>query len=194
MYAAESFRRAEAAQKNGWFEDEIVPITSTVTDPKTGTTQNITITKDECLRHGTTLEGLSRVRLAASEHGDKSARGNACQVSDGGAYFEATIVIDLLLREISAAAVMLMKRFRPIELGLPVLAQFCGAVAAGVPPRIMGTGPACAIPRLLGKFCLDKDDVDIFEVNEAFASMSIYCMWKLGLVHSKVNPRGGATA
>lgn len=87
-----------------------------------------------------------------------------------------------------------MKRSRASELGLSVLAKFCGAAVAGVPPRIMGVGPAYAIPKLLGKFNLDKNDVDIFEINEAFASMSIYCLRELGLSHSKVNPRGGAIA
>ncbi|RSL96401.1 hypothetical protein CEP52_011492 [Fusarium oligoseptatum] len=172
-YAAESFRRAEVAQEKGWFADEIVPITCTVRDPKTGKTQDITVTKDEGPRHGTTLEGLSRVKPAAPELGDKTTGGNASQVSDG---------------------VILMKRSRASELGLPVLAKFCGAAVAGVPPRIMGVGPAYAIPKLLDKFNLNKGDIDIFEINEAFASMGVYCLRELGLLHSKVNPRGGAIA
>ncbi|KAL6412886.1 acetyl-CoA acyltransferase [Ilyonectria robusta] len=194
-YAVESFRRAEVSQKNGWFADEIVPITCTARDPETGRIQNITVTKDEGLRYGTTLEELSRVRPAAPELGDKTTGGNASQISDGGTYLDIIVAIYLLMRVTPlAAAVLLMKRSRASELGLPVLAKFCGAAVAGVPPRVMGAGPVYAIPKLLGKFNLDKDDIDIFEINEAFASMSVYCLRELGLHHSKVNPRGGAIA
>lgn len=87
-----------------------------------------------------------------------------------------------------------MKRSKAIELGQPILAKFCGAVVAGVPPRLMGTGPVSAIPRLLKRFQLSQDDIDIFEINEAFASTTIYCLKALGLDSSKVNPRGGAIA
>lgn len=87
-----------------------------------------------------------------------------------------------------------MKRSKAIELGQPILAKFVGATVAGVPPRIMGIGPSAAIPKLLQKFQLTKDDIDIFEINEAFASMAVYCVNVLGLDHAKVNPRGGAIA
>ena len=87
-----------------------------------------------------------------------------------------------------------MKRSKAIELGQPIMAKFCGATVAGVPPRIMGIGPSAAIPKLLGKFQLTKDDIDIFEINEAFASMAVYCLNVLGLDHAKMNPRGGAIA
>lgn len=87
-----------------------------------------------------------------------------------------------------------MKRSKAIELGQPILAKFCGATVAGVPPRIMGIGPSAAIPKLLQKFQLTKEDIDIFEINEAFASMAVYCVNVLGLDHAKVNPRGGAIA
>ena len=85
-----------------------------------------------------------------------------------------------------------MKRSRAIELGQPIMAKFCGATVARVPPRIMGIGPSVAIPKLLTKFQLTKDGIDIFEVNEAFASMAVYCLNVLGLDHKKFNPRGGA--
>ncbi|EHY61177.1 3-ketoacyl-CoA thiolase, peroxisomal [Exophiala dermatitidis] len=175
-YAVESFRRAEVAQKAGWFEDEIVPITTKIKDPNTGELKEITLTKDEGPRYGTTLEGLSKIRPAMPQFGDKTTGGNASQVTDG------------------AAAVLLMKRSKAIELGQPILAKFCGATVAGVPPRIMGIGPSAAIPKLLAKFQLTKDDIDIFEINEAFASMAVYCLNVLGLDHSKLNPRGGAIA
>lgn len=94
----------------------------------------------------------------------------------------------------TAAAVLLMRRSKAIELNQPILAKFCGATVAGVPPRVMGIGPTAAIPKLLSKFQLDKNDIDIYEINEAFASMAVYCLNKLGLDHVKVNPRGGAIA
>jgi acetyl-CoA acetyltransferase len=87
-----------------------------------------------------------------------------------------------------------MKRSKAIELGQPILAKFCGVVVAGVPPRIMGIGPAVAIPRLLEHFQLEIDDIDLFEINEAFASMIVYCLAALNLDHGKVNVRGGAIA
>lgn len=87
-----------------------------------------------------------------------------------------------------------MKRSKAIELGQPILAKFVGATVAGVPPRIMGIGPSAAIPKILGKYGLTKDDIDIVEINEAFASMAVYCLDVLGLDHAKVNPRGGAIA
>ncbi|OAP55321.1 hypothetical protein AYL99_10294 [Fonsecaea erecta] len=175
-YACESFRRAEVAQKAGWFEDEIVPITTKVKDPKTGELHEVTLTKDEGPRYGTTLESLLKIRPAMPQFGDKTSGGNASQVTDG------------------AAAILLMKRSKALELGQPIMAKFCGATVAGVPPRIMGIGPTAAIPKLLGKFHLTKDDIDIFEINEAFASMAVYCLNTLGLEHEKMNPRGGAIA
>ncbi len=85
-YAAESYRRAEKAQKEGWFDDEIVPITVTVKDPKTGNESQVKLTKDEGPRWGTTYESLSKIRPAFSEFGDKSTGGNSSQVTDGGEY------------------------------------------------------------------------------------------------------------
>ncbi|KAL6247159.1 hypothetical protein RBB50_005502 [Rhinocladiella similis] len=175
-YACESFRRAEVAQKAGWFDDEIVPITTTIKDPKTGEVTEVTLTKDEGPRYGTTAEALGKIRPALPQFGDKTTGGNASQVTDG------------------AAAILLMKRSKAIELGQPIMAKFCGATVAGVPPRIMGIGPSAAIPKLLSKFQLTKEDIDIFEINEAFASMAVYCLNVLGLDHAKMNPRGGAIA
>ncbi|KAL3480275.1 Thiolase, N-terminal domain-containing protein [Aspergillus californicus] len=176
VYAAESFRRAEVAQKSGWFDDEVTPITTRVKDPKTGEERSVTVSKDDGVRYGTTVESLSKIRPAFPDFGDRSTGGNSSQVTDG------------------AAAVLLMRRSKAIELGQPILAKFCGATVAGVPPRVMGIGPTAAIPKLLGKFNLTKEDIDIFEINEAFASMAVYCVDKLGLEHAKVNPRGGAIA
>lgn len=83
-YAAESFRRAEAAQKAGWFDDEIVPITTKVKDPKTGEVKEVTLTRDEGIRHGTTYEALSKIRPAFPQFGNRTTGGNASQVTDGG--------------------------------------------------------------------------------------------------------------
>jgi acetyl-CoA acyltransferase 1 len=175
-YAAESYNRAEIAQKAGWFEDEIVPIVTQVKDPKTGELKTVTLTKDEGPRWGTTFESLSKIRPAFPDFGDKSTGGNSSQVTDG------------------AAAVLLMKRSRAIELGQPILAKFVGATVAGLAPRIMGIGPSIAIPKLLTKFNITIDDCDVIEVNEAFASMAVYCKDVLKLPHEKMNIRGGAIA
>lgn len=191
-YAAESFRRAEVAQKAGWFDDEIVPIVTKVKDPKTGEEQEVTLTRDEGPRYGTTAEALGKIRPAMPQFGNKTSGGNASQVTDGGesniTYHKSILTSDL------AAAVLLMKRSKAIELGQPIMAKFVGATVAGVPPRIMGIGPSVAIPKLLNKFGLTKEDIDIIEINEAFASMAVYCVGVLGLDHAKVNPRGGAIA
>jgi acetyl-CoA acetyltransferase len=85
-YACESFRRAEVAQKAGWFDDEIVPIVTKIKDPKTGEVSEVTLTKDEGPRYGTTVESLLKIRPAMPEFGDKTSGGNASQVTDGGEY------------------------------------------------------------------------------------------------------------
>ncbi|KAH8809179.1 Thiolase, N-terminal domain-containing protein [Xylogone sp. PMI_703] len=175
-FAAESFRKAEVAQKAGVFNDEIVPITTEFKDPKTGDLRKVTLTKDEGPRWGTTFEGLSKIRPAFPDYGNKSTGGNSSQVTDG------------------AAAVLLMRRSTAIKLGQPILAKFVGATVAGVPPRIMGIGPSVAIPKLLSKYNLTIDDIDIIEINEAFASMAVYCQNVLHIPSEKLNIRGGAIA
>lgn len=175
-YAAESYARAEKAQKAGWFDDEIVPIVATIEDPKTGEEKQVTLTKDEGIRPGTTFESLSKIRPAFKMFGDKSTGGNSSQVTDG------------------AAAVLLMKRSRAQQLGQPIMGKFVGATVAGLAPRIMGIGPSIAIPKLLTKLQITLDDVDVIELNEAFASMAVYCKDTLKIPHEKMNPRGGAIA
>lgn len=175
-FATESYRRAEVAQKAGWFDDEIVPITVRVKDPKTGEEKKVTLTKDEGPRWGTTYEALSKIRAAFKPHGDKSTGGNSSQVTDG------------------AAAVLLMKRSKAEELGQPILGKFVGATVAGLAPRIMGIGPSVAIPKLLTKYNLTLDDIDLIEINEAFASMAVYCVETLKIDVNKLNVRGGAIA
>ncbi|KAH7128175.1 Thiolase, N-terminal domain-containing protein [Dendryphion nanum] len=175
-YATESFRRAEVAQKAGWFDDEIVPITVKVKDPKTGEEKEVVLTKDEGPRYGTTYEALSKIRAAFKPHGDKSTGGNSSQVTDG------------------AAAVLLMKRSKAEQLNQPIMGKFVGATVAGLAPRIMGIGPSVAIPKLLTKYNLTLDDIDLIEINEAFASMAVYCVDKLNIDPAKLNVRGGAIA
>lgn len=164
--AAESYQRAENAQKAGWFDDEIVPITVKM-DGK-----DVTITKDEGPRWGTTYESLSKIRPAFPDYGDRSTGGNSSQVTDG------------------AAAIMLMKRSKAMEMGQPILAKYVGATVAGLAPRIMGIGPSLAIPKLLSKYNITLDDIDVIELNEAFASMAVYCRDTLKLDWSKTNTRG----
>lgn len=93
-----------------------------------------------------------------------------------------------------AAAVLLMKRSTAIKLGQPIVAKYVGSTVAGLAPRIMGIGPSIAIPKLLTKYNLSLSDCDVIEVNEAFASMAVYCRDKLGLDWAKMNPKGGAIA
>jgi acetyl-CoA acyltransferase 1 len=175
-FAAESYRRAEVAQKAGWFDDEIVPITTTIKDQKTKEEKTIVLTRDEGPRWGTSYEALSKIRPAFPQFGEKSTGGNSSQVTDG------------------AAAVLLMRRSMAEKFGQPIMAKYVNVTVAGVAPRIMGIGPSIAIPKLLTKLNITLDDVDVIEMNEAFASMSVYCINKLGIDHNKVNIRGGAIA
>ena len=93
-----------------------------------------------------------------------------------------------------AAAVLLARRSVAKRLGLPILGKFVTAIAVGVPPRIMGVGPAYAIPKVLEKTGLSKDEVDFYEINEAFASQAVYSVQKIGIPFEKVNVNGGAIA
>ncbi|KAF7561952.1 hypothetical protein G7046_g2176 [Stylonectria norvegica] len=175
QYAAESFRRAENAQTSGWSEDEIVPITTKVKGPD-GEWKEVTVTRDEGIRPGTTAEGLAKIRPAFPQYGNCTTGGNASQVTDG------------------AAALILMKRSTAIKLGQPILAKYVGSTVAGLAPRIMGIGPSIAIPKLLSTYGVSLSDMDVIEVNEAFASMAVYCRDTLSLDWAKMNPRGGAIA
>ncbi|KAJ9261167.1 hypothetical protein DTO207G8_317 [Paecilomyces variotii] len=176
-FAAKSFQKAERAQKAGWFDEEIVPVRTKVKDPKTGEVKEVVVNRDDGVRYGTTPEGLSKIRAAFPQWAPSNTTGgNASQITDG------------------AAAVLLMKRSRAQQLGQPIVGKFVGATVIGLEPRIMGIGPSIAIPKILSKYNLSQDEVDIYEINEAFASMGVYCVDKLGLDENKVNPRGGAIA
>jgi acetyl-CoA acyltransferase 1 len=174
-FAAQSFQRAIQAQKDGLFDEEIAPLTVKWTDPKTDEEKTITVSKDDGVREGITAESLAKIRPAFSKDGSIHA-GNASQISDG------------------AAAVLLMKRSTAERLGQTILGKYVQASIVGVPPLLMGVGPAAAIPVVLQKTGLSKDEVDIYEINEAFASQCLYCINELGLDQAKINPKGGAIA
>ncbi|KAF8634500.1 hypothetical protein AX15_000936 [Amanita polypyramis BW_CC] len=176
-FAAESFQRAEAAEKSGLLAKEIVPFTVFRKDPLTGERRLVVVTKDDGIRYGTTKETLAKVRPAFPQWGGGTTTGgNASQITDG------------------AAAVLLMTRRTAEELGLKILAKFVTTAVTGVPPRVMGIGPVFAIPMALKNCGLTLDDVDLFEINEAFGSQSVYVVKKLGIPRDKVNVNGGAIA
>ncbi|KAL7410414.1 thiolase [Mrakia frigida] len=174
-FAARSFEKAGNAQKEGRFKSEIVPVTVQQIDPKTEESKTVVVDADDGIRAGTTFESLSKLKPAFSKDGTTHA-GNASQVSDG------------------AAAVLLVRRSVAVKLGLPILGKFVTCAYAGVPPKIMGIGPAVAIPKVLKLAGLTVEDVDFWEINEAFASQAVYSVKKLGIDFEKVNINGGAIA
>ncbi|KAM7336846.1 hypothetical protein ACRRTK_002965 [Alexandromys fortis] len=173
-FALASQQKAARAQSRGCFRAEIVPVTTTVLDDK-GNKKTVTVSQDEGVRPSTTMEGLAKLKPAFKDGGSTTA-GNSSQVSDG------------------AAAVLLARRSKAEELGLPILGVLRSYAVVGVPPDIMGIGPAYAIPAALQKAGLTVNDIDVFEINEAFASQALYCVEKLGIPAEKVNPLGGAIA
>jgi acetyl-CoA acyltransferase 1 len=176
--AARSQQRAERAQKEGWTRDEIISVKTRVRDAKSGQWKDVEVSKDDGVRPGTTKEGLGKIKAAFPQWEPATTTGgNASQITDG------------------AAGVVLMRRSKAQELGLKVLGKYVLSTTIGLEPRIMGIGPSFAIPKVLERVGgLKKEDVDLFEINEAFASMYVYCVEKLGLDPDKVNVRGGAIA
>merc|ERR1719183_1064826 len=172
--AVSSHAKAVQAQKNGWFDAEIIPVTTVFTD-KDGEEKEITVTKDDGVRPSTTMETLAKMAPAFDANGSTTA-GNSSQVSDG------------------AAAVLVASRSAAKKYGLPIIGTFKSFACVGCPPDVMGIGPAVAIPAVLAKAGKTVADVDIFEVNEAFASQATYCVDKLNIPADKVNPKGGAIA
>jgi len=172
--AADSHAKALAAQKQGLFDDEIVPVATQIKDKKGGV-EAVTVSKDEGPRAGTTFENLSKLK-PAFKAGGSTTPGNASQVSDG------------------AALVLLARRSAAKELGLPILARMRSFAVVGVEPKLMGIGPAFAIPAALEKAQLKVDDIDIFEINEAFASQATMSVETLKVPMEKLNPKGGAIA
>ncbi|KAL9247199.1 hypothetical protein vseg_020656 [Gypsophila vaccaria] len=173
--AVESHRRAAAATASGKFKDEIVPVHTKLVDSKTGEEKAITISVDDGIRPNAGLADLAKLKPVFKKDGTTTA-GNSSQVTDG------------------AGAVLLMKRSDAIRRGLPILGVFRTFAAVGVDPAIMGVGPAVAIPAAVKAAGLELNDIDLFEINEAFASQFVYCRKKLGLNPEKVNVNGGAIA
>ncbi|RSH83949.1 3-ketoacyl-CoA thiolase with broad chain length specificity [Saitozyma podzolica] len=150
-FAANSFAKAAEAQKLGKFKSEIVPVKVKWTDPKSEEEKEVIVDADDGIRAGVTKESLAKLKPAFAKDGTTHA-GNASQVSDG------------------AAAVVLARRSVAQKLGLPILGKYVVSAVVGVPPKVMGIGPAFAIPAVLQKAGISKDDVDFFEINEASAS------------------------
>ncbi len=182
-YALESQRRTAAAQQAQKFADEIVPLQTKMkkVDKATGAESvvDVTVDRDECNRPDTTLEGLQS--LAPVFKGGQEVRegkyitaGNASQFSDGSS---ACVVMD--------AKVAAQKGITPLGI-------FRGFAVAGCEPDEMGIGPVFAVPRLLARHGLKADDIDLWELNEAFASQVLYCADKIGIPHEKLNVNGGA--
>ncbi|KAJ5808056.1 Thiolase N-terminal domain-containing protein [Penicillium riverlandense] len=173
-FAAESQRRASEAQRSGKFVDEIVPITTRLISEGIDEHTIQVIESDEGIRHNVTADKLSTLKPVL-ENGFSTA-GNSSQISDG------------------ASSTIIARRSWAEMHGLKPIARFAGTQVAGCAPDEMGIGPIYAIQALYKYLGIEKKDVDIFEMNEAFASQSIYCIRELGLDMDKVNPNGGAIA
>ncbi|MCO5183797.1 MAG: acetyl-CoA C-acyltransferase [Anaerolineae bacterium] len=176
-FAAESHRRAWAAQQAGIFKDEIVPFEfeEVYANGKGIERKTIVFDTDEHFRPGTSADGLAKLRPVFKNGGSVTA-GNASPLSDG------------------AAAVIVMERKLAESLGYKPLLRFVGYNVGGVRPEIMGVGPIRAIPRVLKRTGLSLDDIDLIELNEAFASQAVAVIRELDLDTSKVNVNGGAIA
>ncbi len=177
-YGLRSQQRIAAAQDSGKFDDEIVPMDTVmaVKDKETGEVSMVeaTVTKDECNRPSTTLEGLQG--LQPVRDGGFVTAGNASQLSDG------------------AAAVLVMSAEDAARENVEPMGAFKGFAVAGCEPDEMGIGPVFAVPKLLERQGLTVDDIDLWELNEAFASQALYCRDRLGIDPEKYNVNGGSIA
>jgi len=176
-FAVESQRRTAEAQQAGRYQEEIVSVTTTmaVRNKETGevSQQQVTVDRDTCNRPGTTYDALAKLAPVKGEDKFITA-GNASQMSDG------------------ASACVLMEAKQAERLGLQALGAFHGLAVAGCEPDEMGIGPVFAVPKLLQRFGLKIEDIDLWELNEAFASQAIYCQQTLGLPTERLNVDGGA--
>ena len=169
-YAALSQQRATASLENGFWENEITPVETTDDEGN-----KVTVTKDDGIRAGTTVEGLAGLKPAFRPDGTVTA-GNACPLNDG------------------AAAVIVMSDTRAAELGLTPLARVVSSGVSGLDPEIMGLGPIEASKQALARAGMTIDDIDLVEINEAFAAQVIPSARALGIDHDKLNVNGGAIA
>lgn len=172
-FAANSHRKAVAAIETRVFDDEIVPVQARAF--KNGEPTYAEFKRDELVRPDTTMEGLAKLRPAFSAGGTVTA-GNSSPLSDG------------------AAATVLLSDAKVSELGIKPLARMRAFTTVGVPPEIMGIGPKPAIEQLLRMVGMTVDDIDLFEINEAFAAQAAYCQRELGIPDDKINVNGGAIA
>jgi acetyl-CoA C-acetyltransferase len=176
-YALRSQQRTAAAQAEGRFDDEIIPVTAKmmVKNKETGETsmKEVTLAKDEGNRPQTTIEDLAKLQPVMGPEAFITA-GNASQLSDG------------------ASACVVMEAGLAAERGLTPLGRYMGMAVAGTDPDEMGIGPVFAVPKLLKRFGLSVDDIDLWELNEAFAVQVLYCQDCLGIPDDKLNVNGGA--
>ena len=176
-YGAESQQKACAAQEKGLFKDEIVAVTTTagVADAVMGLrSKQVTVSADEGLRAGTTYESIKDIRTATP--GGVVTAGNASQFSDG-----------------AGACVVVSEKYAQAK-GLKPLGRFLGFAVAGCEPDEMGIGPVFAVPKVLARLGLKVDDIDLWELNEAFAVQVLYCADRLGIPMDRLNVNGGAIA
>lgn len=173
-FAVESHKRAAAAWESKFLAGEVVPVATRVVDAE-GNWHDVVADKDDGPRPDSNIEALAKLRPAFNPKGSITA-GNASPLTDG------------------AAALVLMSKEKADELGLKPLGYYRGFQVAGVPPEIMGIGPVPAIRKLLSKHGLTVADIDLFEINEAFASQAKYCRDELGIDPNKINIHGGALA
>jgi acetyl-CoA acyltransferase len=172
-FSFHSHQKAAQAQDQGYFREEIVPLEVTTVSPEGKRT--IVFDADELIRRDTTVKGLAALRPAFKPDGQVTA-GNSSPLSDG------------------AAAVVVMSDKKAKELGCKPMMRFVGYAVAGVPPELMGIGPVEAIPKALKRFGVRQEDIDLVELNEAFASQSLVVIRTLELDPEKVNVNGGAIA
>jgi acetyl-CoA acyltransferase len=181
-YALVSQQRTARAQQDGSLECELAPIDvrRAILDKSTGEKvgeEDARVTRDECNRPDTTLEGLSKLPPVFDKSGNGSVTaGNSSQLSDG------------------ASATIVMSMDRAQALGITPLLVFRGYAVAGCEPDEMGIGPVYAVPKLLKRQGLEVDDIDVWELNEAFASQVLYCRDTLGISMDRLNPNGGSIA
>ncbi len=176
-FALRSHQRAAAAYEKGIFQEEILPIEveEVTPGPNGPERQTIVLDRDEHVRPDTTLEKLAKLRPVFRQNGTVTA-GNSSPLSDG------------------AAAVIVMERGKAEALGLTPLVKFVSFNVAGVPPEIMGIGPVAAVPRVLKRAGLSLENIDLIELNEAFAAQAVAVIRELGLDEEKTNVNGGAIA
>ena len=177
-YALESQKRTANAQELGLYDDEIIPMETKMllVNKETGDSKEVdyTVDKDECNRPDTTLEGLSSLKPVFDPENGSVTAGNSSQLSDG------------------ASVTLVMSEEKALELGLEPLAYFRGFTTMGCEPDEMGIGPVFSVPKLLKNYDLNIDDIDLWELNEAFAVQVVYCRDKLGIPMDKLNVNGGS--